>query len=141
MDPHVLDPEQVILVGDVVEHLGEDESHDLPVLLGNETEAAVEVRLEVVPAAGPEVVLPLLREVLPLVLQRLGEVLADAGELQLADLLDVPDFNGTDLHAHISSGAPMPRQSRTSARTVLVHSTRVSLASLRGPASRTDTAA
>ena len=53
----------------------------------------------------------------------------------------VAHLQRADLHAHISSGAPMPRQSSTSAMTSLAHSTRVSLASLRGPESRTDTEA
>ena len=125
MDAHVLDPDYVVLVEDVVEHLGEDKSDYLTVLLGDQREAAVQVGLEMVPAAGTEIGLPILGEILPLVLEGGREVLLDAGYLQFADGLHILEADGAYLHAHISSGCPMPRQSNVSARTALVQSTRV----------------
>ena len=94
VDPHVLYPDEIAAVGDVMEHLREDEPVDLPVLLGHEAEAAVEVGLEVVSAAGAQVVAPFLGEFLPFVLQRAGEVLLDELYLQFADLLQVLGTRG-----------------------------------------------
>jgi len=108
VDAHVLYPHHVLLVEHVVQHLGEDESHYLPVLLGDQAEPAVEVRLEVVAAARAQVVLPLLGEVLPLVLQRSCEVLADAGDLQLADGLHILQADGADLHLTSPPELPCP---------------------------------
>lgn len=98
MDAHVLYPEQIVLVADVMEHLREDESDDLPILLGHEAQSAVEIRLEMPRGGGPQTVLPVLGEVLPLVLQGGREVLAYQRDLQLADLLDILDADVAELH-------------------------------------------
>ena len=56
MHTHVLYPEEVLLITDVVEHLCKDESDDLVILDCHETQSAVQVSLEVLPAAGAETI-------------------------------------------------------------------------------------